>query len=279
MALPILTAEQRQAALEKAAAARQVRAEIKDKLKHSRASLTEVLQESKANQFVAKLKVIDLLQSMPGVGKVKAAGNHGTGRHRRQPSPSRSWRQPDQQADRRVHRSIRPFWPCLTAHPNGHGWSCSLVRPPSARAPSQPAYAHSIPRSGSRSPSRPARPAPGEVDGVHYHFIGDAEFDEMVADDGLLEWAVVHGAARYGTPRAPVEERLAAGKPALLEIDLQGARQVRARMPDALMVFLAPRAGTSSCAVWSVAAPKVPRSASGAWRRRGSSSRPRTSSM
>jgi hypothetical protein len=67
-----LTAEQRRAALEKAAAARQVRAEIKNRLKHSRATLTEVLQESKANQFVAKLKVIDLLQSMPGVGKVKA---------------------------------------------------------------------------------------------------------------------------------------------------------------------------------------------------------------
>jgi len=72
MALPILTAEQRQAALEKAATARQVRAEIKNRLKHSRASLTEVIQESKRNQFVAKLKVIDLLQSMPGVGKVKA---------------------------------------------------------------------------------------------------------------------------------------------------------------------------------------------------------------
>ena len=83
-------------------------------------------------------------------------------------------------------------------------------------------------------------PRPNEVDGIHYHFISEAEFDEMVADDGLLEWAVVHGAARYGTPRAPVEERLAAGKPALLEIDLQGARQVRERMPDALMVFLAP---------------------------------------
>lgn len=83
-------------------------------------------------------------------------------------------------------------------------------------------------------------PRPGEVDGVHYHFITDAEFDEMIAADGLLEWAVVHGAARYGTPRAPVEERLEAGKPALLEIDLQGARQVRERMPDALMVFLKP---------------------------------------
>ncbi len=86
--------------------------------------------------------------------------------------------------------------------------------------------------------TRPARP--GEIDGVHYHFISDAEFDRLVAEDGLLEWAVVHRAARYGTPRAPVEERLAAGTPALLEIDLQGARQVRERMPDALMCFLAP---------------------------------------
>ena len=86
--------------------------------------------------------------------------------------------------------------------------------------------------------TRPARP--GEIDGVHYHFISDAEFDRLVDEDGLLEWAVVHSAARYGTPRAAVEERLAAGVPALLEIDLQGARQVRERMPEALFVFLAP---------------------------------------
>jgi guanylate kinase len=83
-------------------------------------------------------------------------------------------------------------------------------------------------------------PRPGEQDGVHYWFVSDAEFDRMVADDALLEWAVVHGAARYGTPRAPVEEALDAGRAALLEIDLQGARQVHAAMPDALMVFLAP---------------------------------------
>ena len=83
-------------------------------------------------------------------------------------------------------------------------------------------------------------PRPGEVHGRHYWFVDDAEFDRMVADGELLEWAVVHGAARYGTPRRPVEEALAAGRPALLEIDLQGARQVRASMPDAFFVFLAP---------------------------------------
>ena len=83
-------------------------------------------------------------------------------------------------------------------------------------------------------------PRPGEVDGVHYLFVSDDEFDELVEQGRMLEWAVVHGAARYGTPRGPVEEALAAGTPALLEIDLQGARQVREAMPSAHFVFLAP---------------------------------------
>jgi guanylate kinase len=86
------------------------------------------------------------------------------------------------------------------------------------------------------------RPRPGEVEGVHYHFVDDEEFDRMAREGELLEWAVVHGRAKYGTPRAPVEQALAAGRPALLEIDLQGARQVRESMPDALFVFLAPPA-------------------------------------
>jgi hypothetical protein len=72
VALPMLTPEQRKAALEKAAAARQLRAEVKSRLKHSRASVTEVIQESKVNEVIAKLRVIDLLRSMPGVGKVRA---------------------------------------------------------------------------------------------------------------------------------------------------------------------------------------------------------------
>lgn len=84
------------------------------------------------------------------------------------------------------------------------------------------------------------QPRPGEVDGVHYHFVSDAEFDRMIAQDELLEWAVVHKSARYGTPRGPVERALAQGRPALLEIDLQGARQVRTTMPEACFVFLAP---------------------------------------
>lgn len=83
-------------------------------------------------------------------------------------------------------------------------------------------------------------PRRGEVDGVHYHFVDDAHFQRLVSEGELLEYAVVHNRAKYGTPREPVERALAEGRAALLEIDLQGARQVRAVLPDALYVFLAP---------------------------------------
>jgi guanylate kinase len=82
-------------------------------------------------------------------------------------------------------------------------------------------------------------PRPGETDGVEYHFVSKAEFDRMVAAIELLEHAEYAGNC-YGTPRQPVERRLAAGLPALLEIELQGARQVREAMPGAQFVFLAP---------------------------------------
>jgi guanylate kinase len=84
------------------------------------------------------------------------------------------------------------------------------------------------------------KPRPREVDGVHYHFVDDQRFERMRVEDEFLEWAVVHGRAKYGTPRAPVELALAAGRKALLEIDLQGARQVREQKPESLFVFLAP---------------------------------------
>ena len=84
------------------------------------------------------------------------------------------------------------------------------------------------------------KPRPGEVDGVNYYFVDDAAFDAMQASDQMLETATVHNAFRYGTPRAPIDAALAAGKSMLLEIDLQGARSVKAAMPDAVLVFLLP---------------------------------------
>jgi guanylate kinase len=82
-------------------------------------------------------------------------------------------------------------------------------------------------------------PRPGEKDGREYHFVSEETFDRMVERNELLEWAWFAG-RRYGTPAQPVAERLAAGVPALLEIDIEGARQVRRQVPDALLVFLAP---------------------------------------
>ncbi|MFG3176759.1 guanylate kinase [[Kitasatospora] papulosa] len=83
------------------------------------------------------------------------------------------------------------------------------------------------------------KPRPGERNGVHYFFVDDEEFDKLIANGELLEWAEFAG-NRYGTPRRAVLDRLEAGEPVLLEIDLQGARLVRQSMPEALLVFLAP---------------------------------------
>ncbi|OZE25955.1 guanylate kinase [Rhodococcus sp. 05-2254-6] len=84
-------------------------------------------------------------------------------------------------------------------------------------------------------------PRPGEVDGQDYHFVSADEFDRMIADDELLEWASIHGGLqRSGTPAAPVEAALEAGSPVLLELDLAGARAVRVSKPEAMLVFMAP---------------------------------------
>ena len=82
-------------------------------------------------------------------------------------------------------------------------------------------------------------PRPGEVDGRDYFFVPDGRFDELIETGGLLEWAAFAG-NRYGTPRGPVAERRPGGTPGLLEIEVQGARQVRQAVPGALLVFLAP---------------------------------------
>ncbi|MFG2891480.1 guanylate kinase [Streptomyces sp. NPDC048248] len=83
------------------------------------------------------------------------------------------------------------------------------------------------------------KPRPGERHGIHYFFVEDEEFDKLIANGELLEWAEFAG-NRYGTPRQAVLDHLESGEPVLLEIDLQGARQVRETMPEAELVFLAP---------------------------------------
>jgi len=84
-------------------------------------------------------------------------------------------------------------------------------------------------------------PRAGEVDGRDYLFVGNAGFDRLVEHGELLEWAEIHGGLqRSGTPRAPVEDALAAGRPVLVEVDLQGARSLKTALPDAVTVFVEP---------------------------------------
>lgn len=84
-------------------------------------------------------------------------------------------------------------------------------------------------------------PRRGEVDGRDYRFVGPARFDRLVERGELLEWAEIHGGLhRSGTPRAPVKQALAAGRPALVEVDLQGARAIKAAVPESVTVFLEP---------------------------------------
>jgi guanylate kinase len=84
------------------------------------------------------------------------------------------------------------------------------------------------------------QPRQGEADGVSYHFVSTRRFQEMVDAGELLEHAVVHGTHSYGTPREDVASAIASGQDVILEIDLQGARQVKSNLPEAKLVFLAP---------------------------------------
>ncbi|MEY4322203.1 MAG: hypothetical protein RL167_931 [Actinomycetota bacterium] len=83
-------------------------------------------------------------------------------------------------------------------------------------------------------------PRPGEVDGVSYFFMTKPEFESKIAQGEMLEWAQVHGDNYYGTPKQPVLDALNAGQSVILEIDLQGVRQVRQAWPDAKFIFIAP---------------------------------------
>ena len=83
------------------------------------------------------------------------------------------------------------------------------------------------------------KPREGEVDGKHYHFLSNDQFDDLVRQDGFLEWAQVHS-NKYGTPRAQVEQAIAEGKQAILEIDVQGAFQIKEKSPQSILVFIEP---------------------------------------
>ncbi|MBK4346791.1 guanylate kinase [Lacisediminihabitans changchengi] len=228
----------RVAAAQAAVAARRARAAVKQDIHDRKRSALEVAEAAWTGEHTAPeatLRVRELLTSMPGLGPTRVArvmeqleiaeskrvGGLGIRQRRR----LLEW------LVAREHRGSTPEPARLVvlAGPTavGKGTVSTYIRD------NYPDVHLSV-----SATTRTARP--GEVDGVHYFFVSDDEFDQLIESGQMLETATVHNSFRYGTPRPPIDAALAEGKSVLLEIDLQGARSVRRAMPEAVLVFLLP---------------------------------------
>ncbi|MBK0421224.1 guanylate kinase [Leucobacter sp. CSA2] len=219
-----------------AIAARQARAELKRKLRAGEISPLRVLEQSRVpGTPAASLRITDYLLSFPAIGAVKAE------RVRNELEIS------DRKRLGGLGKLQRDRLEFFVRERTGAGADADrppltvLAGPTAVGKGTVAAYVREHYPEIKLSVSATTRsPRPGEVEGSHYYFVDDEGFDRMLAGDELLEWATVHNSHRYGTPRGPVLEAAERGEAMLLEIDLQGARQVRASMPEARLVFLAP---------------------------------------
>ncbi|GAA2221858.1 guanylate kinase [Herbiconiux moechotypicola] len=227
----------RVAASRAAVAARRARAAVKHAVNERRLSAVTVLHTALASSesIEATLRVRDLLLSIPGLGPVRV----DRVMQRLEISPSKRLAGLGVHQQERLQEYLEHRAPTIDesalsrlvvlAGPTavGKGTVSTFIRE------NHPEVCLSV-------SATTRAPRPGEVDGVSYYFLDDAEFDRMIADGEFLEWAVVHNKSRYGTPRPPIDRALAEGKSVLLEIDIQGARQVKEAMPEATLVFLLP---------------------------------------
>jgi guanylate kinase len=224
----------RVAASRAAVAARRARAAVKHDIATHVRTARDVLDTawSDAQSAEAGLRVRELLTSVPTLGPVRAAkvmADLGIAESKR--------------AAGLGVRQRTELWNYLLAREGGvdRGRLVVLAGPTAVGKGTVSAYIRENYPEIHLSVSATTRPPrAGEIDGVHYYFVGDAEFDRMIAAHELLEWAVVHNSYRYGTPRPPIDAALEAGKRVLLEIDLQGARSVKREIPSAVLVFLLP---------------------------------------
>ena len=226
----------RVAANRAAIAARQARADLKQRLRSGEISPLRVLEQSLVpNSPAATLRITDFLLSFPAIGSVKAERVReqlGISDRKRLGGLGRLQRE-------KLETFVRDR---LGSTPEGERPPLTVLAGPTAVGKGTvAAYIRDHFPEVRLSVSATTRaPRPGEVEGEHYYFVDDEGFDRMLASDELLEWATVHNRSRYGTPRGPVERAAENGELMLLEIDLQCARQVRASMPEARLVFLAP---------------------------------------
>ncbi|TRZ57214.1 MAG: guanylate kinase [Streptomycetaceae bacterium] len=227
---PILTAEERTAALLKAAQSRKRRAEVKAKVKTGEFSIDAVLEIAANEDAIAKMRVRELLEALTGVGKVRATSLMerlnisptrriaGLGRHQIKELRNEFMK---------TSHAPTPGKLLVLSGPGGVGKSTVAAR---LRASGD--FWVSV-SATTRSPRS------NEHDGVDYFFISDDEFSRRIRSDEFLEWAEFAG-SRYGTPSAAVEEALLAGRNVLLEIEVDGARQVKSHLRQSILVFLEP---------------------------------------
>ena len=227
---PKLTAEQRAAALAKSTAARQVRAAAKARVKSGDLSLSAIFDLAKSDEAIAKMRVVELLESISGVGKVRAIATLD----RLQISQTRRIQG---LGVAQLKNLLREF-PDRTAA--GQRGKLIVLSGPGGVGKSTVAKALRATDSFWVSVSATTRLARhNEVDGSDYYFYSDAEFNSAIKSGLFLEWAEFAG-NRYGTPRKPVEDALKDGKNVLLEIEIAGAKQVKESAPEATLIFLQP---------------------------------------
>ena len=227
---PQLTDEQRKQALLKATASRKRRAEVKLKLKNGEFSVDAILEIAKNDDAVAKMRVKELLESMTGVGKIRAQSLmdrlnisstrriQGLGRHQIKELRNEFMKS---------EHAIKPGKLLVLSGPGGVGKST---------------VAQKLREAGDFwvSVSATTRaPRNNEIDGRDYYFVTNEEFSRMINANEFLEWAEFAG-NRYGTPQEQVEQALLLGRNVLLEIEIAGAKQVKAHLPQSILVFLEP---------------------------------------
>ena len=226
---PQLTPEERSRALEIAKKARQERAHYKSELNRGQMSLATFILFADENEVLGKMRVAELLESLPGFGKIRAQALmekfaisptrrvRGLGKHQRL-SLLKEFEIPSHHQRGRL---------LVLSGPGGVGKS-SVAR----ALRDTPGFWVSV-SATTRAPRF------NEIDGVDYFFFSNEEFDEAIKAGHFLEWAEFAG-NRYGTPRAAVESTVSAGIHVLLEIEIAGAKQVREHAPDAHLIFLEP---------------------------------------
>jgi guanylate kinase len=227
---PQLTPKERQEALLKAAISRKRRAEIKTKIKNAEISFDAILELAKDEDAIAKMRVKELLESLSGVGKVRAQ----TLMDRLKISPTRriqglgrlQIKQLREEFMKSEH-AVTPGKLLVLSGPGGVGKST---------------VAKKLREIGDFWVSVSAttrKPRSNEVDGHDYYFVSNEEFTRMINADEFLEWAEFAG-NRYGTPLEKVKHALLLGKNVLLEIEIAGAKQVKSHLPQSVLVFLEP---------------------------------------